>query len=75
MRALNTNHVRGLVVALSVAAAACAVPAVATAAEPVMRIAFPSGMNGQIVALAEALTLPVDAGMAAIFGCRCGGAV
>lgn len=49
MRDISTSRVRSLVVALSVAAAACAVPGLASADQPVMRIAFPSGMNGQIV--------------------------
>lgn len=68
MRAINTSRVRGLVVvALSIAAAACAVPVVANAAEPVMRIAFPSGMNGQIVVTMDKAGIAQQSGLKAQF--------
>jgi ABC-type nitrate/sulfonate/bicarbonate transport system substrate-binding protein len=66
MRAINTKHVLGLVVVLSVAAA-CAMPAVAIAAEPVMRIAFPSGMNGQIVVTMDKAGIAQQSGLKAQF--------
>ncbi len=53
MSAINSNFARGLVtVALFLGAAACTAPT-ARASSPVMRIAFPSGMNGQIVVTME----------------------
>jgi ABC-type glycerol-3-phosphate transport system substrate-binding protein len=68
MQAIYTNRVRSLVVvALCIAAAACAVPTSAMAAEPVMRIAFPSGMNGQIVVTMAKAGIAQQSGLKAKF--------
>jgi ABC-type nitrate/sulfonate/bicarbonate transport system substrate-binding protein len=68
MQAIYTNRVRSLVVvALCIAAAACAVPTSAIAAEPVMRIAFPSGMNGQIVVTMDKAGIAQQSGLKAKF--------
>lgn len=68
MRAINTNCSRGRVVAaLFLAAAICSVPTVASAADPVMRIAFPSGMNGQIVVTMDKAGIAEKGGLNAKF--------
>ena len=67
MSAINSNFARGLVtVALFLGAAACSAPT-ARASSPVMRIAFPSGMNGQIVVTMEKAGIAEQSGFKAEF--------
>ncbi len=68
MSANNTSLTRDLVAgAMLLAAVACAVPTVAGAADPVMRIAFPSGMNGQIVVAMDKAGIAQESGFKAEF--------
>jgi len=68
MSAINTNFSRSLLtVALFLATAAGAVATVADAADPVMRIAFPSGMNGQIVVTMDKAGIAEKNGLKAEF--------
>ena len=68
MRALNTNFSRDRVVgALFLATVICGVPTMASAADPAMRIAFPSGMNGQIVVTMDKAGIAEQAGLNAKF--------
>lgn len=68
MQAIVPNHVRSLaVVVLSLAAAICGMPTIAGAADPEMRIAFPSGMNGQIVVTMEKAGIAEQSGIRARF--------
>jgi ABC-type nitrate/sulfonate/bicarbonate transport system substrate-binding protein len=68
MRSTKTNGIRGLaVVTLALAAAIWGMPTIASATEPAMRIAFPSGMNGQIVVTMEKAGIAEQSGIKARF--------
>lgn len=68
MSMISTNLARGPVtVSLLLLTLACAKPTVAGAADPVMRIAFPSGMNGQIVVAMDKAGIAEQSGFRAEF--------
>jgi ABC-type nitrate/sulfonate/bicarbonate transport system substrate-binding protein len=66
MSAINTNFMGGLAAA-ALCLATCAVPRIANAADPAMRIAFPSGMNGQIVVAMDKAGIARQSGLKAEF--------
>ena len=65
MSVINSSCGRGLVACAMFAA--CAVPTMAAAADAVMRIAFPSGMNGQIVVAMDKAGIAGESGFKAEF--------
>ena len=68
MSAINRSIARGLITgALCLAALIGDAPTTAGAADPVMRIAFPSGMNGQIVVAMDKAGIAQQSGLKAEF--------
>src|SRR5260221_10613843 len=68
MSAINRSIARGLITgALCLAALIGDAPTTAGAADPVMRIAFPSGMNGQIVVAMDKAGILQQSGLKAEF--------
>src|SRR5260370_10914921 len=68
MSAINRSIARGLITgALFLAALIGDAPTTAGAADPVMRIAFPSGMNGQLVVAMDKAGIAQQSGLKAEF--------